>query len=163
MERRQGGFLVSDDPSLVDLDVVHGYLVRSYWATDIPRDMLARAVEHSLCFGIYEEASGRQVGFARVITDRATYAYLADVFVLEEYRGRGLSKLMVATIMDHPDVQTVRTFTLATRDAHGLYAQFGFTPLEHPDRFMVRRNPRVFRDGRYVSPQAEDLRPESER
>ena len=163
MERRHGGFLVSDDPSLVDLDVVHGYLVRSYWSAGISRDMLARAVEHSLCFGIYVESSGRQIGFARVITDRATYAYLADVFVLEEYRGRGLSKLLMATIIDQPDVQTVRTFTLSTRDAHDLYAQFGFTPFERPDNLMVRRNPKVYRNGHYVLPQSEDMRPESER
>ena len=153
MERRQGGFVVSDDPSLVDFDVVHGYLVRSDWSANIPRDLLARAIEHSLCFGVYDEADGRQVGFARVVTDRATYAYLADVFVLEEYRGRGLSKLLMSTIMDHPDLQTLRRWTLATRDAHGLYAQFGFTPLAQPERYMEKRNPAIHRDGRYVQPE----------
>ncbi|HET9496254.1 MAG TPA: GNAT family N-acetyltransferase [Chloroflexia bacterium] len=156
MERRQDGFVVSDDPALVDLDVVHGYLVRSYWSEGIPRYIVERAVANSMCFGVYEEGSGRQVGFARVVTDRATFAWLADVFVLEEYRGRGLSKLLMATIMDHPDLQTLRRFTLATKDAHGLYAQFGFTPLDNPDRFMVRRNSAVHRDGRYVLPDAEE-------
>jgi GNAT superfamily N-acetyltransferase len=92
------------------------------------------------------------VGFARVITDRATFAWLADVFVLEEYRGRGLSKLLMSTIMDHPYLQILRRFTLATRDAHSLYAQFGFTPLAHPESFMERRNPAVHRDGGYVVP-----------
>jgi GNAT superfamily N-acetyltransferase len=155
MERRQNGFVVSDDRSRVDLDVVHGYLVRSYWSAGIPRYIVERAVENSMCFGVYEEASGKQVGFARVVTDRATFAWLADVFVLEEYRGRGLSKLLMSTIMDHPDLQLLRRFALATKDAHGLYAQFGFTPIDHPDRFMVRRNPAVHRDGRYVLPEAE--------
>jgi GNAT superfamily N-acetyltransferase len=152
MERRQDGFFVSDDPSLVDLDVVHGYLVRSYWSAGIPRYIVERAVANSMCFGVYEEASGRQVGFARVVTDRATFAWLADVFVLEEYRGRGLSKLLMSTILDHPDLQALRRFALATKDAQGLYAQFGFTPLEDPSRFMVRRNPAVHRGGRYVLP-----------
>jgi GNAT superfamily N-acetyltransferase len=162
MERKQGGFLVSDDPSLVDLDAVHGYIARSYWAADIPRDMMARAIEHSLCFGVYEEASGRQIGFARVVTDCATFAWLADVFVLEEYRGRGLSKLLMSTILDHPDLETLRRFLLATRDAHGLYAQFGFTPLDNPDRFMVKRNPAVHRDGRYIMSSSEDVQPGAE-
>ncbi len=162
MERKQGGFLVSDDPSLVDLDAVHGYIARSNWAADIPRDMMARAIEHSLCFGVYEEASGRQIGFARVVTDCATFAWLADVFVLEEYRGRGLSKLLMSTILDHPDLETLRRFLLATRDAHGLYAQFGFTPLDNPDRFMVKRNPAVHRDGRYRMSSSEDVQPGAE-
>jgi N-acetylglutamate synthase-like GNAT family acetyltransferase len=153
MERRQDGFVVTDDRLRVDLDVVHGYLTRSYWSAGIPRYIVERAVENSMCFGVYEEGSGRQVGFARVVTDRATFAWLADVFVLEEYRGRGLSKLLMATIMDHPDLQTLRRFALATKDAQGLYAQFGFTPLEDPSRFMVRRNPAVHRDGRYVLPE----------
>ena len=162
MERRQDGFVVSDDPSRVDLDVVHSYLVRSYWSADIPRYIVERAVANSMCFGVYEEASGKQVGFARVITDRATFAWLADVFVLEKYRGRGLSKLLMSTIVDHPDLQLLRRWTLATKDAHGLYAQFGFTPLEDPTRFMVRRNPAVHRDGRYVLPQSEYKPPEAE-
>ncbi len=118
----------------LDLDVIHGFLVRSYWSPGVPRDVVARAIAHSLCFGVYRH--GMQVGFARVVTDCATFAYLADVFVIEEHRGRGLSKWLMSFILAHPDLQGLRRFMLGTRDAHGLYRRFGFAPLAHPSRLM---------------------------
>lgn len=142
-ERRQGKILVSDDPSKVDLEAVHGYLARSYWAEGIPGETLERAVESSLCFGLYE--GGRQIGFARVITDRATYAYLADVFILEAHRGRGLSRLLMETILGPPDLQGLRRWGLVTRDAQGLYEKFGFRPLAAPERHREIHAPGVYR------------------
>jgi len=140
LEAHKDGFTVSTDPSRLDLDVIHAYLTRSYWAAGIPREVVERSLRQSLCFGVYEGA--RQVGFARVVTDLATFAYLADVFVLEEHRGRGLSKWLMEAILGHPDLQDVRRWHLVTRDAQGLYARFGFedpTPGRHMQR--VRRNP----------------------
>jgi GNAT superfamily N-acetyltransferase len=134
------GYLISDDPARLDLEVIHGYLGRSYWAAGIPREMVERSVRNSLCVGLYA-AGGEQVGMVRVVTDRATFAWLADVFVLEPHRGRGLSKAMMRAVMAHPELQTVRRFTLATRDAHGLYAQFGFTPVAKPESQMEKRQP----------------------
>lgn len=130
----RGEFEVSTDPTRIDLEVVHGYLSKSYWARGIPIEIVRRSIEGALPFGVYD--GPRQVGFARVITDRATFAYLADVFVLEEYRGRGLGKWLVECIMAHPDLRGLRRWLLATRDAHGLYRQFGFEPLERPESIM---------------------------
>lgn len=139
MQWRHEAFTVSDERERLDLAVIHGYLERSYWAGNVPRDIVARSIEHSLCFGLYAEgadnASG-QIGFARVVTDRATTAYLADVFVLEPWRGRGLSKFLMRCIRSHPDLQGLRRWMLATADAHGLYRQFGFVPLSDPERLM---------------------------
>ena len=122
--------------------MVHAFLARAYWSEGLPAKTLARAVENSLCFGVYDE--DRQVGFARVITDRATFAYLADVFILESHRGRGLSKRLVAAIRAHPDLQGLRRWSLATRDAHGLYAAYGFRPLAHPEYHMEIADPGVY-------------------
>ena len=122
----------------MDLDVVHGYLTRSYWSPGVSREVVQRAVENSMPFGVYHR-DGRQVGFARIITDKATYAYLADVFILEEHRGLGLSKFLMEVIVAHPDLQGLRRFALATKDAHGLYTQFGFAPLTQPERHMEKR------------------------
>ncbi len=130
---------ISTDPSRLQLDAIHAYLTRSYWSPGIPKDVVARGIAHSLCFGVYQAQA--QVGFARVITDRASFAYLADVYVLEEHRGQGLSKRLVAEILAHPDLQGLRRVLLATADAHGLYAQFGFQALAAPDRMMEIRNP----------------------
>jgi GNAT superfamily N-acetyltransferase len=127
-------FLISTDPRRVDVAAVHAYLSRSYWAEGIPIELVAKSIEGSLPFGIYE--GPMQVGFARVITDRATFAYLADVYVLESHRGKGLSKWLMEVIRGHPELQGLRRFLLATRDAHGLYAQYGFTPLAKPEAFM---------------------------
>ena len=144
VESRRGEFTVSSDPARVDVDAVHAFLSRSYWASGIARELVVRAIAGSIPFGVYDGA--RQVGFARVVTDRATFAYLADVYVLEEYRGRGLSAWLMETILSHPELQGLRRFLLATRDAHGLYAKFGFTPLGDPSRFMERFRPGLYRE-----------------
>lgn len=128
------GYTISADPALLDLDTVRGFLAESYWARNIPRTLVERMVRHSLNFGVYHR--GAQVGFARVISDCATFAYLADVFILPEHRGKGLSKALVATILAHADLQGLRRWMLVTLDAHGIYESFGFKPVEHPERHM---------------------------
>jgi len=129
------GFSISTDNNLLDIDLIYNYLDKdSYWANGIPFDKLERSIKNSLCFGVYFE--NKQIGFARVVTDKAVFAYLADVFILPEFRKQGLSKWLVQTIMDHPDLQGLRRWSLATVDAHGLYAQFGFTEITNPERWM---------------------------
>lgn len=140
----EGGFFVSDDAARIDLDVVHGYLTRSYWSPGISRPRVEQALRNSLVFGVYG-ADGVQVGFARVVTDRTTFAYLCDVFILESHQGQGLGKRLMEAVMAHPDLQGLRRFLLATRDAHSLYARHGFTPLKSPERFMERHDPDVYR------------------
>ncbi|HWL14878.1 MAG TPA: GNAT family N-acetyltransferase [Opitutus sp.] len=140
-ELRHGDYLVSDDPARLDRAAIHAYLNRtSYWAKGIPREIVDRSLDHSLCLGVYT-STGEQVGLARVITDFATYGWLCDVFVLETHRRHGLGKALVRAVLDHPRLQTVRRLALGTQDAHGLYSQFGFTPLPHPETHMERRNP----------------------
>ena len=140
-ERRREEFVLSTDPLRLDLEVIHNFLTTSYWAKGVPRATVARSIEHSLCFGIYD-GQGGQVGFARVISDFATFAYIADVFVLESHRGLGLGKFLMECIRQHPSLQELRRWTLSTRDAHRLYSQFGFRPLQWPDRYMeiLRQN-----------------------
>ena len=134
---------ISTDRADVDLDVVHGFLSRdAYWCPGIPRPVVARAVEHSLCFSALLD--GRQVGFARVVTDHATFGYLADVFVLPAHRGRGISKAIMQAIDTHPSLQHLRRFMLATADAHGLYARHGFTAVARPERLMERYRPTAY-------------------
>ncbi len=142
-EQSCDNFLISTNPSKIDVDAVHAYLVRSYWAEGIPREVVERSIKWSLCFGVYDGA--KQIGFARVITDRATYAYIGDVYILEEYRGKGLSKWLMLCIKGHPDLQGLRRWALATRDAHGLYKQFGFTELKAPERWMEITNPGIYK------------------
>jgi len=125
---------ISTDRARLDLDAVHGFLAGSYWATGIPREVMERSFEHSLCFGAY--LGGRQVGFARVISDHATFAYICDVFVSPACRGHGVGKRLMGAIMAHRDLQGLRRWTLFTRDAHGLYRQFGFEAGRYPDRLM---------------------------
>lgn len=137
-----GPITVDTDPARLDLAVVHGFLAESYWAKGIPLETVRRSIRNSLCFGLYEAEN--QIGFARVVSDRATFAYLADVFVLESHRGRGLGKLLMGAVVAHPDLQGLRRWMLATRDAHGLYAQYGFTPLPVPERFMQLHDPDVY-------------------
>ena len=135
MEWTRGEFTVSTDRRRLDRDAIHRFLADdSYWAREIPRDVVDRSIENSLCFGLYE--GSRQVGFARVVTDFATFAYVGDVFVLESHRGRGLSKWLMEIVMGHPDLQGLRRWSLATRDAHGLYERFGFRTPAHPERLM---------------------------
>jgi len=117
---------ISTDPARLDIAAMHAYLARSYWSPGIPYSTVEHAARHSLCFGLYEKAGGRQVGLARVVTDHATFAYLCDVYVLEEHRGHGLGKLLMRAVMDHPAITGARRAMLGTRDAHGLYRQFGF-------------------------------------
>jgi GNAT superfamily N-acetyltransferase len=137
-----GEFVVTTDSARLDEYLIHKVLSESYWAKGIPREIVARSIRNSLCFGVLR--GGEQVGFARVISDYATFAYLADVFSLEDFRGRGLAKFLMQCIVQHPELQGLRRWTLATRDAHGLYAQFGFKPLAKPDRFMELHNPDVY-------------------
>lgn len=131
-------YRVSSELSEMDFDVIHGFISNSYWAQGMPAALLQKALSNSLCFGVFDK-DNQQLAFARLITDKATFAYLADVFVLESHRGLGLSKMMMATIMEHPDLQGLRRIMLATRDAHGLYAQFGFGAVDHPETLMQIR------------------------
>lgn len=142
VEYRKDEFLITTNKSKLNLDTIYGYLSESYWAKGIPKDVVVRSIQNSLCFGIFSGAE--QVGFARVITDCATYAYLADVFVLEAFRGRGLSKWLMECIVAHPQLQGLRRWTLATRDAHTLYEKFGFKPLAKPGNFMELHDPEVY-------------------
>ena len=144
-ERKHADYTISDDPARLDLDVIHGYLARSYWSPGIPRATVARALANSLCVGVY--LGNAQVGFARLVTDRATFAYLADVFVLEPHRGRGLSRALMEVLLAHPEVQGLRRWLLATRDAHGLYRKFGFADLANPALFLTRHDPDVYQRG----------------
>ncbi|MDB5850814.1 MAG: family N-acetyltransferase [Rhodoferax sp.] len=134
-----GDYTISDDPNRLDPVAVHAYLTRSYWSPGVSLETVGRAMGHSLCLGIYHQ--GAQVGYARVVTDKTTFAYLADVYVLEAHRGQGLSKRLIEAVQSHPDLQGLRRFLLATRDAHSLYAQFGFKPLANPTRMMEVLNP----------------------
>ena len=143
-EWRHDGYTVSTNPARLDLEVVHGFLAASYWAEGIPRDTVERSIAHSIVFGLYSP-DGAQVGFARVASDRATVAYLGDVFVLEAHRGRGLAKWLMACVHAHPELQGLRRWILLTRDAHALYRQHGWTPLAKPDRWMERWDPDVYR------------------
>jgi GNAT superfamily N-acetyltransferase len=143
VESRRGEFLVSTDPARLNLDVIYGFLTNCYWAKGIPRDVVARSIEHALCFGVYD-GSGAQVGFARVISDFATIAYVGDVFVLDTHRGRGLGKWLMESITRHPALQNLRRWILTTRDAHGLYSQVGFKPVKSPERFMELHRPDIY-------------------
>jgi predicted GNAT family N-acyltransferase len=134
---------ISDDPAAIDRDRLHAFLsLRSYWAKGIPREVMERSLDHSLCFTALVGAE--MVGFARVVTDRATFAYLADVYVEEAHRGRGTAKRLMAAVLAHPDLQRLRRWLLATADAHGLYAGFGFSPLSAPERLMERLDRDVY-------------------
>ena len=133
---------ISTDKQRLDVAAIHGYLAQSYWSPGVTRDVIERAIEGSLCFGVFHQ--DKQVGFARVVTDKATFAYLADVFILEPHRGKGLSKRLMESVFAHPDLQGLRRFLLATKDAHGLYKQFGFTELANPARFMEIHKPDVY-------------------
>jgi len=139
---RRNGFTISTDPKRLDRQMIHEFLSASYWATGIPREVVDRSIEGALCFGLFED--GRQVGFARVITDRATFAYLADVFVLESHRGQGLATWLMESILAHPRLQGLRRWMLVTRDAHPLYRKVGFRDLAHPERIMEKTFPGIY-------------------
>ena len=136
-------FNVSSDKNKLDIDLIHDFLsTKAYWCLNIPRETVERSIQNSLCFGVFHEE--KQVGFARIISDYATIAYLGDVFVLEEYRGKGLSKLLIETIMAHPDLQGLRRWILLTRDAHDLYRKFGWKDIAEPVVWMEVRNKNVY-------------------
>jgi len=132
-------FEISTDRARLDIALVHEVLRTSYWAEGRRRSVVERSIDNSLCFGVY--CGGRQIAFARVVSDRAVFAYLMDVFVVPEFRGRGISKALMRVILDHPDLQNLRLFLLGTRDAHGLYEKFGFQRLAEPERMMAIQNP----------------------
>ena len=143
MRIKQGEYEIDTDKRRLDIAAIHRFLSNeSYWAKSRTLEQTLTAIENSLCFGLYK---GRTlVGFTRVITDKATFAYVGDVFVLEDHRGKGLSKWLMKTIVEQPDLQGLRRWLLATRDAHGLYEQFGFNGLVHPDRWMERTGPNAY-------------------
>ncbi len=142
-EWRRGEYSISTDKGRLDFAVIHGFLTMSYWAAGVPMHVVKRSIEHSLAFGVFKE--DQQVGFARVVTDYATFAYLGDVFILEPFRGRGLSKWLMEVIVGHPELQGLRRWVLLTRDAHGLYRQVGFTEPSHPERYMEMHFPDVYK------------------
>ncbi|MCJ8319120.1 MAG: GNAT family N-acetyltransferase [Colwellia sp.] len=138
------GYVISTKIDDMNVAVIHHYISRSYWASNIPLTTMEKAIKNSLCFGVFTEAN-EQVAFARMVTDCATFAYLADVFVLDSHRGLGLSKWLMKTILAHPELQGIRRMALATSDAHGLYQQFGFKALASPESFMELHNADVYR------------------
>ena len=141
-EWRRGDYLISDDRERLDLETIHRFLsTESYWAVGRPLEVVRRSIAGSHAFGLYRDS--RQVGFARVVTDYATFAWIADVFVLESERGQGLSKWLMQVILSHPELQGFRRWVLATKDAHGLYKQFGFMELNRPERWMERPDPNM--------------------
>jgi GNAT superfamily N-acetyltransferase len=138
LEVHKDQFTISTDPARLDIDAIADMLTRAYWAQGRTRDVIARYVQHSLVFGMYDGT--RQIGLARIVSDYTTFAWLCDVFIHEEYRGHGLGKWLMQTIHSHPDLQGLRRWVLATRDAHGLYQQFGWQLLDHPERWMHKFN-----------------------
>ena len=144
MEWTKDDFSISTDKNKIDVAYVHRFLSSSYWAENIPLDVVERSIEGSLCFGVYH--GEQQIGFARVITDEASFAYLCDVFIDEAYRGKGLSKWLMEAILAYPGLQGLRRFLLATRDAHGLYRQYGFSELTFTDRWMQIHWPNVYKE-----------------
>jgi len=142
-EWRRGEYSISTDKGRLDVAMIHGFLTMSYWAAGVPMEVVKRSIEHSLAFGVFK--GDQQVGFARIITDYATFAYLGDVFILEPFRGRGLSKWLMEVIVGHPDLQGLRRWVLLTRDAHGLYRQVGFTEPSRPERYMELHFPDVYK------------------
>ena len=154
---RRPPYLLSTDRTLLDYDAIHAYLAKSYWSPGIARSRVVRGIEHSMCFGVYDTQTLReggwsgavglpaQVGFARVVTDQASFAYLCDVFVLEEHRGRGLSKWMMAAVLIQPELRGIRRFSLMTKDAHRLYAQYGFVPMSDPSRYLEKLDRESYR------------------
>ena len=136
-------FEISTDNNRLDVELIHRFLVEeSYWAANRTFEQTKTAIENSICFGVYD--AERQIAFARVVSDKATFAYIGDVFVIDEYRGRGVSKKLMAAMIGHPELQDLRRWVLATRDAHGLYEKFGFTELKHPERWMERAAPGAY-------------------
>lgn len=137
-ETHRDKFMISTDPARLDVDAITDMLSRAYWAQGRTREMIARSLQHSLSFGLYD--GSHQIGLARVVSDYTTFAWLCDVFIHEDYRGHGLGKWLMETVHNHPDLQNLRRWLLATKDAHGLYSHFGWIPLEPPERWMMKIN-----------------------
>lgn len=142
MTQPEQSYDITTDTARMDVSAIHAFLSQTCWSPGIPLGVVQRAIAHSLCFGVFSGAA--QIGFARVITDKATFAYLADVYILEAHRGKGLSRRIVEQVVAHPDLQGLRRTLLATRDAHALYAQYGFKPLAAPDRMMEVHRPNAY-------------------
>ncbi len=139
-------FLFTTDASLLDLEVIYSFISTSYWANGVTKNIVEKSVKNSLCFAVYDiEQEKKQIGFARVITDLATFAYMADVFIIDSYQGKGLGKQLIKFILDYPDFKTLRRFLLATRTAHSLYEKFGFSPVKNPENFMAIHKPDIYR------------------
>lgn len=144
-EESKNGYLISTDKSKLDINSIFDYLSnRSYWAAGVPMEKVKRAIENSICYGVYD-SSGKQAGFARVVTDKATIAYIGDLFIFEEYRKQGLSKWLMECILKHPELQGFRRWILLTKDAHGLYKQYGFNEPEEPSTYMELRKKDVYK------------------
>ena len=139
------GYRIETGFEKMDLETVHGFISGSYWAKNIPLNVMRKAMEHSFCFGVFCP-QGKQVGFARMVTDYATFAYLADVFLHQDHRGKGLSKYLMEYIFQQEELQGLRRMILATADAHGLYSQYGFTPIAMPEIYMECMNPDVYQN-----------------
>jgi GNAT superfamily N-acetyltransferase len=137
-ETHRNRFTISTDPSRLDVEAIADMLSRAYWAQERTQEMIARYLQHSLTFGLYD--GSRQIGLARIVSDYTTFAWLCDVFIHEEYRGQGLGKWLMETVHSHPDLQSLKRWMLATKDAHGLYRKFGWVPLEPPERWMMKVN-----------------------
>jgi GNAT superfamily N-acetyltransferase len=146
-EWRLGEYIISTDKHRLDLRAIHSFLMKSYWAEGIPFETVKKSIEHSLNFGVYK--AGKQVGFARVITDYATYAYIGDVYILEDFRGQGLSKWLLQVIAEHPELQGLRRWALLTSDAHELYRKTGFQELQNPELYMEKTNPDIYKSGAF--------------
>lgn len=149
VEHHEGEFFVSSDPSKLDLNFTHHWLAnKAHWSQGLPFKVFKRMVDHALCFGVYHQ-SGGQVGFGRVITDYTTFAWLTDVFIIEEYRGKGLSVFLMNCILDHPELKILRRWLLGTDQAHGLYRKFGFGDLDHPENFLTRHRSQMYTSGEF--------------
>ncbi len=148
-EHQQGDFTVSTDPKKLDLEFTHNWLSKvAYWSKGLPFNVFQRMVDNSLCFGLYH-LNEEQVGFGRVITDYTTFAWLTDVFIIDEYRGKGLSIFLMNCILDHPELQILRRWLLGTDHAHGLYRKFGFEDLDHPENFLTRHHSEMYISGEF--------------
>jgi len=144
MEYRKQEYLISTDKTKLDVQVIHNFLKETYWAKNVPLEVVEKSIENSICFGVYFHDD--QIGFARVVTDYSTCAYIADVFILNEFRGRGLSKWLMKVIMNYPELQNLKRWMLGTKDAHSLYSQFGFSSPQHPDWLMEISNLEIYND-----------------
>ena len=139
-EVRKENFLISTDKKRLDINCIDDFLSESYWAKGRPREIVIKSIENSICFGVYDEEKKIQVGFARVVSDNATFSFIADLFIIEKYRRIGLSKFLMQAMLEHPELQILGKWILGTKDAHSLYEKFGFGPLPRPERLMMKKN-----------------------